>query len=98
MEAFYQRERGRTFHPDWRQDDTEVGRAEEYGLLTASESSGLEVNEENRKIRKAIGALNRLRDFTAEASKEFKEWYENECDEDLDLSLRPFWQQHLGLF
>ena len=94
-EAFFYRIRGESFVPedgDWES----VKKAEESGQLkTDPDLDAVEVDDRDRKVEKAMHALDRLDQWLKVASDEFLDWYREEnSDERAELRLRPFWDRH----
>ena len=93
-EALYQSFKGRHFVPDQDEFDS-AERAVEEGYLVDDEP-GFSLRSEHPRIKKAYSAIKRLQDFLAdECPPEFVTLYEQENNELLDLTVRPFWQRHL---
>jgi hypothetical protein len=77
-------------HRDWGDAPQD---AEDAGLLH-SDGGHFWVNESHPKIKRAIAAIEQLRNFLAEPPQGFADDYERTHDDLFELRSRPFWERH----
>jgi len=96
-EALYYQIRREEFRPDGREEWEEVKRPIEYGqLILNNEETAVLPSESDIKVRKAMTALDELKEWLVEPPEDFYNWYEATFEGiALDLTLRPFWEKHL---
>jgi hypothetical protein len=93
-EALYQSTKGAQFAPS--QDEIEAAvDFVEKGLLRGNGQT-FYPREDHPKIKKARKAIDELRHYLSQCSPEFTEAYEQEYNDLLDISVRPFWGRHLS--
>lgn len=94
-EALYHYARGEDYLPE--QWDDDVNRAIENGqLVTNAEDTGCKPESSDPKVGKAVEALDELGNWLNRAPADFVEWYAASMrDPRPDVTLRPFWKQHL---
>jgi vacuolar-type H+-ATPase subunit I/STV1 len=89
---FYDR-REETFLPDYDEWQNAPREAAEENLLTESEGK-FWPKESHPKIIRAIDALRELEEFVRGVSPEFRQDYQDEHDDLLDVHSKTFWKRH----
>lgn len=97
-EALYYRTRGEEYYPREREEWDNVQRSIENGQLAPNaDQDGVSVVEDDPKVQKAITAVDSLESFLEDPPSEFLQWYKAKFGENAKITLRPFWERHLGL-
>jgi len=94
-QALYYHARGEDYQPE--QWDDDVNRAIEDGQLASNaEDNGYKPRKSDPKVSKAMEALDELENWLDRPPSDFADWYAASFkDPRPDLTLRPFWKQHL---
>jgi len=97
QEALYYRARGEDYYPKSHEHWDEVQRPIEEGQLELNaEENGVCPSNSDPRVRKAMDAIDALQEWLDSAPVEFFELYNEEFDgRDPDITLRPFWEEHL---
>jgi len=94
-EALYYYVRGEDYRPEQWDDDVN-GAIEDGQLASNIEDTGYKPRKSDPKVGRAMAALGELENWLAKPPSDFADWYAVSFkDPRPDLTLRPFWKQHL---